>query len=165
MKIFGAILPLILVSCVTLAPKQLRETSRIVETNVKKDEAYDRALIWFAKNLNNANWAVQIKDKVNGRIVSNIKYTCDNISLTQTALGNRNNIDFTVDVTTKDKKVRIIFENIVYSVWNIRAGETVHGPTDEEDVKEIDEKCLKDIRQDLLNAINGTAHNTRSNDF
>ncbi len=80
-------------------------------------------------------------------------------------MGNRNYIDFSADFTAKDNRIRIIFENLVYSVWNVRAGETVHGPTNVEDVAEIDEKCLSVIRTDMVNAVYGTTNNTRTDDF
>ncbi|TGK45539.1 DUF4468 domain-containing protein [Leptospira bouyouniensis] len=163
--IFSSLLICLSFACVTLAPKSEREIITVLETKVSKDDAYDRALIWFAKNLNNSNWAVQVKDKPNGRIVSNIKLLCPNMSAFQSSIGNKNYIDFSVDLTLKDKKVRIIFENLVYSVWNYQSGETVHGPTSAEESKKIEANCLASIRSDLVDAINGLSSNTRSDDF
>ncbi len=74
------LLALYLSSCVTLATRQERTISKVINTTVTKEEAYNRALVWFAKNLNNSNWAVQVKDEKTGRIIANIRYTCSNIS-------------------------------------------------------------------------------------
>ncbi|XDD44722.1 hypothetical protein AB3N58_17915 (plasmid) [Leptospira sp. WS60.C2] len=92
-------------ACVALAPKTDREVIIVIETNVSNDDAFYRALIWFAKTLNDSNWAVQVKDKPNGRIVSNIKLLCPSIITFLTSIRNKNYIDFRVDLTLKDKKV------------------------------------------------------------
>ncbi|TGM89551.1 DUF4468 domain-containing protein [Leptospira licerasiae] len=156
---------LALISCVSLSPKREREVTFISETKVKKDEAYDRALIWFAKNLNNSNWAVQIKDKANGRIVSNVKYQCDRMASFGSIVGDIDYISFSLDVTTKDNKVRVIFEDVMHLIENRHRVVSVEGPSDQDELKYIEQVCLNHIRNDLMNAVNGVSHNTRSDNF
>ncbi|TGK04029.1 DUF4468 domain-containing protein [Leptospira semungkisensis] len=153
------------ISCVSLSPKKEREVSFISETKIKKDEAYDRALIWFAKNLNNSNWAVQIKDKPNGRIVSNVKYQCNKMDSFGSIVGDVDYISFSLDVTTKDNKIRVIFEDVVYLIANRHGVESVEGPSDRDELKYIEQNCLNYIRRDLMNAVNGVSYNTRSDNF
>lgn len=148
-------------SCVSLLPVELRQSEEVVETGVKKDVAYNRALVWFAKSLNNSNQAVQVKDPDAGRIVSNMRASCPDLGSALNALyyGGQY-VDVSVDFQAKDSKARIRFENIRHFGTNAYGQQFDLGPTSQEAVEEIKTKCLSTISSQLLKAVTA-----RTDDF
>jgi len=137
-------------------PAEQRQVRNVVESKgVKANEAYDRALIWFAKSLGNANWAVQIRDPQGKRIVANVKYHCT-INTGSDILGNQNMIGFIADFQAKDDRFRLTFEDIIFTVRQQNGNEVVHGPTDEEQRSEIDQKCLIPVRDSITASVKGS---------
>lgn len=103
-----SVMALGMAACATSATKATNEQLTLVEikeVNATPKEAYDRALQWFAENLNNANQAVQIRDEKDRHIVSNLETNC---TLTN-GFGADVTIpvNFTVDFVAKDKKIKV----------------------------------------------------------
>lgn len=141
-----------MMSCVTLLPREERRVEKVYETTLSKKEIYDRALVHLAKSLGNANMAIQIRDLENGRIVSQgtfknrIGYSCLYGCL----------ISFNVDFTAKDKKYRIIFDDLEkWSLNEYGAKVSLLGPSSQKDIVEMKKEYLDAIEKELVGSIEG----------
>ncbi len=149
MKKFPFYFILCIQACLTVMPITDRKMERIIQTDLNKNLAYDRALTWFAKNLNNSNQAVQIRDKETSRIVSNMQTECLGSSL-NTAFGQRSFVTFSIEFQAKDNRARIRFENIEHYVMTPAITHADAGPWSADDLEEIKTKCLNPIVDRLL---------------
>jgi hypothetical protein len=75
-------------------------------------------------------------------------------------------VDFNIDYTAKDGKVRIIFDDILALQTTAQnpSGVSV-GPEDKSELDAIDKICLTPLRTELIAAIEGKAANTKKDDF
>ncbi len=141
--------------CASLAPVEKRQVRNVIEVKgVKAGDAYDRALVWFAKSLVNANWAVQIRDKPNGRIVANMTLQCP--ELTNAMDSWAQNVSFTADFQAKDDRYRLTFEQIYWEARSHTGNTLMRGPSDDEDLAKIDAKCLASVRDSLRASVSGS---------
>jgi hypothetical protein len=155
---------LFMVGCVTLAPPEQRQVRNVIDSKgVKAGDAYKRALIWFAKSVNNANWSVQIKDENEKRIVANLRLNCADIQVSTNILGNLNFISFVADFQAKDDRFRLTFEDVHFFVRQQNGNEVTHGPSSAEDLNEIDAKCLKSVRDSFTASVSGGKNTVDSN--
>lgn len=141
--------------CASLAPVEKRQIRNVIEVKgIKADVAYDRALVWFAKSLVNANWAVQIRDKANGRIVANMSLQCQ--GLTNALDSWAQNVSFTADFQAKDDRYRLTFEQIYWEARSNTGNTLMRGPSDDEDLAKIDATCLASVRNSLQASVGGS---------
>ncbi|TGK36203.1 DUF4468 domain-containing protein [Leptospira gomenensis] len=155
----------IFTNCVSLAPREERSISTIFETGVKKGDAYQRALIYLAKSLNNGNLAIQVRDESQGRIVSLAQIKCNSYKRWKYPM-NQVWVDFNIDFTAKDQKARIIFDDIVLGLFDPygRKG-AFQEPLDKEDTDSIDKECLEPIRAEIIRSVKGQVTIAPSQDF
>jgi len=139
-------------NCLSVLPREQRRTEAVFTTQLTKKEIYDRALVYLAKSLVNANLSVQIRDPENGRIVSNGKlkyqsglqclYSCD--------------LEFNIDLTAKDGKYRIILDDILMygnNQYGQRTG--IIKPYSEKELASIKEEFLIPLQKELVDSIEG----------
>lgn len=109
MKIkFALLASVLLVACagpqIKYATDDQKTFITIKDVPYAANENFDRALQFFAENLRNSNDAIQIKDKENRHIVSNLSVDC----VLKNGFGTDTSapVSFTVDFSAKDKKTR-----------------------------------------------------------
>ncbi len=154
------------VTCISVAKIEDRQTQVIHETTIKKNEAYDRGLIWIAKRAGNSNYSIKIQDKNEGRIIARVSTACRPLNGLTSNITMATKVDFNIDYTAKDGKVRIIFDDILALQTNAQnpLGVPV-GPEDKSELDVIDKICLAPLRTELIAAIEGKAANTKKDDF
>lgn len=143
----------------TLLPREDRRVEYIVETKLSKKEVYERGLVYLAKSLGIANLAISIRDKENSRIVSSISYHCEKFKPV-TYYNTPRNFIANIDLTAKENKYRIIFDDIIV---RIRQSENVF-PNDKEEFEHIKEVCALPLKNMVVDAIEGKGITT-TNDF
>lgn len=101
---------LLLTSCATVQEKALPLQER---TFVKIDKIdgtaksnFNGAVTFLSKSMKNSNHAIKVKDFNTGKIVAKINFTCKDYYDGPMGLVDRD-IDFTVDVSFKPKKIKI----------------------------------------------------------
>lgn len=153
-------------NCISIMKIEERQTQIIHETKSKKDEIFDRALIWISKRATDSNHSIKIKDKVEGRIIARLSTLCKPSGGIMSNTSYAGKIDFNLDLTAKDNKVRIIFDDILaLQLAQGNRPEAPLGPEDKTDLEAIDKTCLTPIKKELIAAIEGTAANTKKDDF
>ncbi|MCW7460184.1 DUF4468 domain-containing protein [Leptospira bandrabouensis] len=140
-------------SCASLLPREERKVEKIYTTNLTKKQIYDRSLVYFAKSLGNSNFAIQIKDESNGRIVSQVSYDCKKYR-TFYAL-NRVTANFNIDLTAKDSKYRIIFDDIRLNIYSDNGPQFINEPSNKEELSLVEEGCIEPLRKQLIDGIEG----------
>lgn len=98
-------------------PQKDREITFIEQTSLKQKDAYNAVLSYLAKNLNNSNGAIQVKDPEAGHLISQITFECNELRAFMDLT--KHEAQFNVDVSTKDNKVRLVYEALTDSVTNI----------------------------------------------
>jgi Domain of unknown function (DUF4468) with TBP-like fold len=143
------ILPLlILISCSSPLTKKNATSSFIAETNLTKDQAFNGALSFLAKNLGKSNEAIQLKDPSSGRIISKIGVDCN--ELRAFADITSYSIMFTLDANFKDKKARFTLEGNTFSQVNIDGNAIVVGALLKDYQEDGVKKCAIKIKDELM---------------
>jgi hypothetical protein len=142
-------------NCSSVIPREKRVIENVLEVNLSKDEIINRASDTLAKIYVNSNSAIQVKDKERGVIIGKAIAKCETLNNLYTLNGDYFEIEFNLELTAKDKKYRLIFEDIdLYIVrrqqWNSK--DRSYGFS-EEDLMSIDKNCISSIRDRLVNAI------------
>lgn len=139
-------------NCLSVLPREQRRTEAVFTTQLTKKEIYDRALVYLAKSLVNANLNIQIRDSENGRIVShrNLRYQ----SGFQCLYGC--DLEFNIDLTAKDGKYRIILDDVLM-YGNNQYGQRIGilKPYSETELNEIKDEFLIPLQKELVDSIEG----------
>lgn len=160
----GFIVIALFFSCTTL-PREKRIVTSIYDTTADKNLAFDRLNNWLIKSLGNANFAVQLRDKDKGRIISNASINCRELNGITYGMSEKQKIDFTIDFTAKDNKVRIVFGDISHTSIASNGMTYNLGPTSEGQIIDIDKICFEPIKKEMLEAINGKSAISIPDDF
>ncbi|KJV38185.1 DUF4468 domain-containing protein [Acinetobacter brisouii] len=82
---------------------------------LNQSQIYDGARQWFAIAFRSANAVIQYEDKATGTIIGkgNMQYPCTGFECM--GMTGKEHVDFTVRVDTKDGKIRVGYEDLVYS--------------------------------------------------
>jgi hypothetical protein len=142
-------------NCSTLMPREQRKVEFIQDTKLKKKEIYDRSLVYISKTFAAYPIPNAIKDEANGRIVTLSKVSCEGLGYFTYPL-NTTKLEANLDITAKDNKFRIIFDDIQLKNYN-PYGNIVYSPhpSDDARLKEMVEKCLLPLKDELVNSIEG----------
>lgn len=158
----------LLTSCAmgTLAPSEIRKKEYIIETKVKKADAYSKALAHLAKNFGDSNDAIKVKNEGSGQIIAKGNTTCN--ILPGDGLSNYS-LWFNLDFQAKDNKVRFDFEDLIikygstskmpgFTDTNSMSGQTAPPHFNIQKKEDVDklESCLKPIVDGVTQAINGS---------
>lgn len=139
--VFGLALLVGCASAVKYATEDQKILVVVKESNFSAGENYDKALQFFAENLNSSNSAIQIKDKEKFHIVSNLLFDCK----FQNSFGGFGNVpvNFTVDFQAKEKKTRIQIkaQNAIYLFGAYR---------NEGDIAESQVENLKNCQKEFI---------------
>jgi hypothetical protein len=83
--------------------------------SLNQSQIYDGARQWFAIAFRSANAVIQYEDKATGTIIGkgSMQYPCTGFECM--GMTGRERVDFTVRVDTKDGKIRVGYEDLVYS--------------------------------------------------
>ncbi|PWG82674.1 DUF4468 domain-containing protein [Pararcticibacter amylolyticus] len=85
-----------------------------LDSTIKKDELYSRAIRWMAKIFIDSKEVIRIADKENGNIVGKGSFDI----VTSSFWGIKYRIQMITDITVKDKKYKILFNQFVYRYLN-----------------------------------------------
>lgn len=151
-------------NCATL-PREERQVTNVFPTTVTKAVAYERANLWFVKSLGNANLAIQLRDAEQGRIVTNGYINCTGLNGISYGIAEKQNVDFFIDFTAKDNKVRVIFGDIKHSNRASNGAGMDLGPSSQDQIQDIDKTCFEPLRSDLIKTIEGRSTIAPSTDF
>jgi hypothetical protein len=157
------LLTFLALNCASLLPKDQREVTRIHDIKGTKKDLYDKSLEFFAKNMGNSLQAIQIKDAERGKLVINGYVNCTELNGMRYGMSSAQNITFGIDLTIKDNKIRLIFENIIHTSKG-NSMEIDQGPSSSEQVDEIVTTCLAPIERNYLAYVRGGG-SSRSDNF
>lgn len=143
--------------CASLPPKDQRTVQYTNETNANKSTAYNRALGHLAKNFKDANHAIKIQNKDDAEIIAKGNISC-NIFRNFGDI-NEYNLQFDLDFQAKDKKVRLVFEDLMITGTDGRMPAFASSQITNAEKLEKAKECLEPIRNDLLKAIKGNSDN------
>lgn len=116
-----AALAVLLSACASAPlPQSQREFSFIEQTTLKQRDAYNVILAHLAKNLGDSNLAIKVRDPESGTIITQIAFDCP--ELKQFLDPNRHTPVFNLEVSTKDNRVRFVYEGIEDRIYNGMSG-------------------------------------------
>lgn len=143
---------LLFVSCMApMLNRESRQAEYIVTTNLPAQQSYDRALLWFTKNLGNANFAIQLKDPEQKRIVV-IAHINVNEGMGMNTWGEYR-ISFTIDFQAKDERARVQFTDVKKVDMKPTAFSQREAPTTQEEMNEIANRYLIGIRDSIMKGL------------
>lgn len=145
--------------CATAISREQRVIESVTEVNLTKDQIFDRSLDFLAKRINNSNYAVQVKDKERGKIISKLITRCQSLTEWYTMAGDYFELDLNLELIAKDKKYKLRFDDLDLYVVRIQNGNSKDRSYgfSEETLKEVEFKCIDPFRTDLQKAINAKA--------
>jgi len=92
-------------------PTNQRNYFEVVKHSKNKDVAFEETKIWLSKTFNDSKAVIEYENKESGKIVGR--------GMTKVSYGlGYINVQFTIEIDTKDSKSRLKFENIKQSVNN-----------------------------------------------
>jgi hypothetical protein len=117
----------------------------IVDTKAKAEKSYKAVLAAQAKGIQNSELLLQSKDEKEHSLVLKGKFTCFNKDESKASI-----LQGSLEIKTKDKKVKFSFENIIfgYSFDAIK-----ESSADDAKIEEA-KKCVKPLVDDYLKEIN-----------
>lgn len=143
--------------CATNMPAEQRRVDFIDQTNATKQSNYNGALSYLAKNMGDSKAAIQVKDPEQGRIILKGNTSCN--ELRQFGDINEYTLHFNLDFLTKDKKVKMSFEDL--KILGPNGLDPLWGNlqiSSKENLQKI-KPCLNRLRSNLLKAINSPDEN------
>lgn len=129
-----------------LKKKYERKVEFIIDTTSTAINAYKKANLWLAKKLNNSKSAIQIQDEKEFLITSKMSTSCNTIN---------SFIDMDFDFRAKDKKIKVVFENIRVrqDKGNIFSGLIEPYPSSDSQLNDFKQNCLNEMMVDLKKSI------------
>lgn len=123
-----------------------RKVEYQLDVNSSASNSYKKTHVWIAKRLINSKFAIQVQDEKDFRIVSKMATSCNTYN---------SSIEMNFDFMAKDKKVKIIFENIYAKEdsSNVFSGMFGTYPKDQGQLDDFKLKCLEPMIEDLKKAI------------
>jgi hypothetical protein len=142
----------------------MRTVSRVTEaSNVARDTAYARALVWFESNHDRANIRVTGRDPETATVAGSGEMQCTSSAssgLRAMGLGlNQTYLRFNVQFQAKDDRYRITFSELFYYLTDIRypSSNLTQGPSNQADVDALYRDCLQGLETSLRQAVTGPA--------
>jgi hypothetical protein len=91
-----------------ITPEQAR-FEKVFETTVPKDKVYDKCMQWISHNFKSAKAVIEYQDKDAGKIIGNgsTSFTRSIVEIPLT---------FTMEISIKDGKYRLVFDNLI-ALW------------------------------------------------
>ncbi len=126
-----------------------KKISYITETKGSKPDLYVKASTWFSKTFKDSKSVLEVQDKESGKLVGKGMLICDPLNKTGA-------ISFSIDLTVKDNKFRLNFENLT-----MLRRDFINGVYDEdldlfdkdiktkEDLDKVKEKCFNSLHDSL----------------
>lgn len=143
----------ILSSCATgpkLAPEQRVASFVIEHPGLLKNDAYVRSSSWIAKTFRSAKAVIQVQDKDSGKTVGRGYARCD--SVRQALDVNHYQVGFTLDITNKDQKSRLMFEDVAIFLETDMSPAMVN-IADSDDMTKVKNECLSPMANELRAAL------------
>jgi hypothetical protein len=128
----------------------------IEETDLKKEESFERSSVWLAKNLGDSNAAIKINDAKNGRLVAKIIYACKGLKRPDVVGGEDSTpVKFDVDIAAKDKKVKYELEMKGFTRDLVHAGLGMvdYVIAEAPGQTEVVNACFENLKKDLKSAL------------
>jgi hypothetical protein len=142
-------------NCASLMPREQRKVEFIQESKLKKKEIFERSLIYVSKTFSATSLPNPIRDEANGRIITFLRLDCDGLGYINYPL-NTTVLESNLDLTIKDNKFRIIFDDIHMKSYN-PYGRVVYSPHPSNDVelKKMIDKCIAPLKDELIKNLEG----------
>lgn len=122
-----------------------RSVEYVVETDLKASEAYKKANHWLAKRLNNSKMAIQVQDDQDFLLASKMSTTCNTFNSA---------IDMDFEFQAKDKKIRVVYENITArSTGNMFEGLVARYPSSHGQLDDFKRTCLDPMVENLKSSL------------
>ena len=139
---------LMLISCASPLIKKDATNVFIEKTNLSKKDTFNRTISFLAKNLNNSNEAIQLKDASSGKIISKIGIECNELR----AFADISSYVayYTLEIDVKDNKIRIT--TIGESFTQTLNGRIGNAPMRSEHKKGA-RKCANRIKENLITSL------------
>jgi hypothetical protein len=152
-----------LIACAGMEMKKYngeKKKTYIETITLNKSDAYEKSMVWLAKNLGDSNQAIKVKDKELGRIVARVSYACVGFKRPDLAFGipDSTDINFNVDVAIKDKKIKYELEILGFNKQVPRVGNLDMDISDAEGQKEAIESCFISLKKDLYKSLETTSN-------
>jgi hypothetical protein len=130
-----------IVSCVSLAPREVRQISYPISTRLLKANTHVKINEWAAKNLGDSNSAIKMNDKDTGKLIIHANVKCAEANPASAFLGNPVALWFNLTVTSQDNAVDFLFEDvIVEGGWE---------PSSTQQMSKLSTACLEPIVRQL----------------
>ncbi len=143
--------------------QEQRHVQYVIEApGVGKAELFTRANVWVAKTFRDAKSVIQVNDKDAGRLVGKGNAVCNELRQFGDVM-NDYYLAFIMDITTKDGKVRAVFENL--SMLTKDGSNSFQNIDNEDDLKKVKEKCIEPIHAEFKAAILSASGAKKSDDF
>ena len=134
-----------------------KETSFVYveNTDLSADNGYNMTLAYLAKNIQNSNHAIQLKDKSKKKIISHISILCDGLNYSSLGMTFTYNGNFTIEADFKNNKARFaITASSYYS--NDPRGDSIPFRANQKDALK---KCVDKLRSELISALKVSTDN------
>lgn len=107
--LFGCIVSSMIVGCAgtyeQIPPEQARFEQVCNTPGLAKDKVYDKTLQWISRNFKSAKSVIEYQDRNAGTIIGNGRTNFGNFVEIP--------VSFTMEITIKDGKYRVVFDNLV----------------------------------------------------
>ena len=150
---------IVLSSCAGYEPAQKKDLSFVFveQTGLSKKDAFNKTLAYLAKNLGNSNYAIQLKDESQGKIVTKIANGCNQMQAsmdltTYTA-------SYVLEADIKDKKVKLNFEADTFSQINIDGSVMTANGSYRSGHLEALKACATELKNEIIAALGKTEEN------
>ena len=143
-------LVLSIIGCASVPlPQEGREIKFVEETSLKQKDAYNLALGYLAKNLGDSNFAIKVKDPDSGTIITEIAFDCPELKGFMDL--SRHAPVFNLEVGTKDKRVKFVFEALKDRLYNPMSGQfQLEEAFSSADKVELVKPCVQRVKAKIL---------------
>lgn len=138
-----------------MLPKEERNYHFIEQTSASQAQAYERALAYLAKNQKDSNEAIKLKEPSTGHIVAQGILPCNVMRQWGDLVDYQ--LRFTLDIQSKDKKVRVEFTDLEIIHPSGRPVEWDYNQISSKGNLDKSKECTNSFRTSLLKEISGTA--------
>lgn len=138
----------ILCSCASALKKDEATNTFIEKTSLSKEQAFNQVIGYLAKNLNDSNEAIKVKDKEAGKIIAKIGVDCNDLRAFADVTSYV--AYYTLEVDVKDKKMRLNIVGDSYSQFNINGSIITANSPMHSGHKEGQKICAKEIKKKLF---------------
>ena len=145
MKIITTLVTILIISNICYANKFDRK-SFIIKTENTKTQNFEKSLVLLSKRVGDSNVAIKVKERNSGLIVMEGNMKCGALSQW---MAPDMVLKFMLTVNSKNKKVRMLFENLIHNeTWDYATVNT------KEKREKVSKECLAPVVAEMKQALN-----------